>query len=286
LRSQDFRSRNLRVVALVLCTWLSLFSQPTLAQDVRLFEGNADSIAVVIGNKSYRQTVSVDFAHNDADAMKDFLSRSLGFRDTNILVMKDATFSELSQMFGSERSPRSGRLWREVKEGRSNVFVYFSGHGVPDIQTRQPFLLPSDGNPNQAESGFPLDTLYRNLEEVKRKVGPNRQVIVMIDACFTGETGRKGESLLAISAPGFVPASPKMGPGVIKLLATSAASPANWDQEDKLGLFTSRFLLGAAGLARASEAKPDLSWAELRRFVIDGVTEGARRETGREQVPE
>ena len=224
LRSQDFRSQDLCVVALVLCAWLSLFSQPVLAQNVRLFEDNADSVAVVIGNKSYRQTVSVDFAHNDAEAMRDFLSRSLGFRDSNIFVLKDATFGEFSQWFGSERSPQSGRLWRVVKEGRSNVFVYFSGHGVPDLQTRQPFLLPSDGNPSQAESGFLLDTLYRNLELVKRKVGADRQVIVMIDACFTGETGRKGESLLTISAPGFVPARPKTGSSVVKLLATSAAS--------------------------------------------------------------
>src|SRR5262249_62202231 len=112
--------------------------------------------------------------------------------------------------------------------------------GRRDIKPRQPFLLPSDGNPSQAESGFPLDTLYRNLELVKRKVGPNRQVIVMIDACFTGETGRKGESLLAILAPGFVPAMPKTGSSVVKLLATSAASPANWYQENKLRLFTNR----------------------------------------------
>jgi TPR repeat protein len=201
-------------------------------------------------------------------------------------VLKDATLNEFNQLFGSERSPQSGRLWREVKEGRSNVFVYFSGHGVPDLQTRQPFLLPSDGNPSQGESGFSLDTLYRNLELVKKKVGPNRQVIVMIDACFTGETGRKGETLLAVSAPGFMPAKPTTGSGLIKLLATSAASPANWDRENKLGLFTSRFLLGAAGLARASDAKPELAWTDLRRFVIAGVTEDARRDSGREQVPE
>jgi Sulfatase-modifying factor enzyme 1/Caspase domain len=290
LRSQDLRFVTLIFVTLVLCAWFSWLLQPVLAQNVRLFEDNADSIAVVIGNKSYRQTVSVDFAHNDAKAMHDFLSRSLGFRDSNIFVLEDATLGDFSQWFGSERNPQSGRLWRTVKEGRSNVFVYFSGHGVPDLQTRQPFLLPSDGYPNQIESGFLLDLLYRNLVEVKRKVGPNRQVIVMIDACFTGETGRKGESLLTVSAPGFVPARPKTGSALVKLLATSAASPANWDQENKLGLFTSRFLLGAAGLSRASDAKPDLkpdlSWAELRRFVIDSVTEGARRETGREQVPE
>src|SRR5262245_58818625 len=171
LLSARVSSKGFRFVRLALCVCFSLFLHPALAQNVRSFEDNADSIAVVIGNKSYRQTVSVDFAHNDADAMRDFLSRSLGFRDSNIFVLKDATLSEFNQMFGSERNPQSGRLWRAVREGYSNVFVYFSGHGAPDLQTRQPFLLPYDGNPNLGESGFPLDLLYRNLELVKRKIG-------------------------------------------------------------------------------------------------------------------
>lgn len=289
--------RNFRFLALLLCTAVSLLLQPPArAQNVRVFEDNADSIAVVIGNRNYRSTVSVDFAHNDADAMRAFLSRSFGFRDANIFVLKDATLGEFYQMFGTGSGPQSGKLWRDVKEGRSNVFVYFSGHGVPDLASGQPFLLPFDGDPNQAVTGYPLDTLYRNLELVKRKVGQNRHVFVMIDACFTGETGRRGESLLAVSAPGFVPARPTTGSGVIKLVATSGASPANWDDEAKLGLFTSRALLAATDLAQASDTKadpskpnppkPDLSWAAFRHFVIDSVAEAARRTSGREQVPE
>ena len=77
---------------------------------------------------------------------------------------------------------QGGRLWRNVVEGRSNVFVYYSGHGVPDLVSRQPFLLPHDGDPNFAESGYPLETLYRNLELVKQKIGATRQVVVMVDA--------------------------------------------------------------------------------------------------------
>jgi tetratricopeptide (TPR) repeat protein len=259
---------------------------PVAAQTVSLSEDNGDSVAVIIGNKDYRQTVPVDFAHNDADAMKEFVVGRLGFREANVFVLKDATLNEFNQVFGTERNPQSGRLWRTVREGRSNVFVYFSGHGVPDLQSRQPFLLPSDGNPNQGESGYLLDTLYRNLELVKQKIGSSRQALVMIDACFTGETGRKGETLLAVSAPGFQPARPRTGQGVIKLLATSASAPANWDSQSRLGLFTSRFLKGAAGLAAPDASATTVAWAELRRFVAADVAEAARRDSGREQLPE
>jgi uncharacterized caspase-like protein len=272
-----------RVILLVLLPFF--FLATAKAQTIELGADNGDSIAVIIGNKDYRRTVPVDFAHNDADAMKDFLVRSLGYREANVFILKDATLNEFNQMFGTEKKPESGQLWRAAKEGRSNVFVYYSGHGVPDLSTKQPFLLPADGDPNQGESGYLLETLYRNLDLVKAKIGENRQVIIMVDACFTGETGRKGETLLAVSAPGFAPAKPKTGTGVIKLLATSAATPANWDSDNQLGLFTSRFLLASAGLAATGENK-EIAWADLRSFVIDGVSEAARRDTGRAQIPE
>ncbi|WID98826.1 caspase family protein [Bosea vestrisii] len=252
------------------------------------FSDNAESIAVVVGNRTYKQTSTVDFAHNDAEAIKAWLTGTLGFLEQNVFLLKDATLGELNQVFGSEANPQGGRLWRSAVEGRSNVFVYYSGHGVPDLATRQPFLLPQDGNPNASESGYAVQTLYRNLELVRQKIGPQRQLIVMIDACFTGETGRKGESLLAVSAPGFTPAKPRTGGGIVKLVATSGTTPANWDESQKLGLFTSRFLMGAAGLARpagAPETGP-LAWSDLQRYLKDTVEAAARRDSGREQVPE
>ncbi|MEE7455563.1 peptidase C14 [Methylorubrum populi] len=282
--------RAIRSAAAALLTMLSLALPARAAPDPAPFADNADSVAVVIGNRSYKQTVPVDYAHNDADAIRAYLTERLGYRESNVFVLKDATLNEFNQVFGTERNPQSGRLWRNVREGRSNVFVYYSGHGVPDLATKQPFLLPEDGNPNQGESGYSLETLYRNLDLVKRKIGAERQLVVMVDACFTGETGRKGESLLAVSAPGFAPARPKAQSGIVRLVATSGASPANWDEPNRLGLLTSRFLMGVSGLADAKEG-PDggdglVEWPELKRYLAREVEEAARRASGREQVPE
>ncbi len=252
------------------------------AQETRLLGDNAASIAVIIGNRDYRQTVPVDYAHNDAEAMRDYLIGTLGYREENVFMLLDGTLSEITQMFGSEAQPQSGRLWRSVTPDASNVFVYYSGHGVPDLTTGDPFLLPSDGDPNSVVSGYRLDTLYRNLELVRHKIGPDREVVVMIDACFTGETGR-GDPMLAVSAPGFTPALPDTGEGVVRLVATSGSAPANWDDEAKLGLFTSRFLMGAAGLADDDGA---VDWGALSSYVVDAVSATALRETGRTQVPE
>ncbi|MGU3496148.1 caspase family protein [Xanthobacteraceae bacterium A53D] len=278
-------SKLLTAVLLVFSLVSSALAQ-SAATTPKGFENNADSIAVVVGNRNYKQTVPVDYALNDAEAIKAYLVRTLGFREQNVFLLKDATLSELNQVFGTEANPQSGRLWRSVSEGKSNVFVYYSGHGVPDLASQQPFLLPQDGNPNQSESGYLLQTLYRNLDLVKQKIGANRQLIVMIDACFTGETGRKGESLLAVSAPGFSPAKPKTSGNIIKLVATSGATPANWDEANKLGLFTSRFLMGVGGLARDGSNANLLEWPALQAYLKDAVKAQALRDTGREQVPE
>ena len=269
----------------LLALMLGIAAPAALAEPSRILDDNAESIAVVVGNKAYKQASTVDFAHNDAEAIGTYLTGTLGFREQNVFLLKDATLGELTQMFGSEANPQGGKLWRSAVEGRSNVFVYYSGHGVPDLATRQPFLLPQDGNPNASESGYALQTLYRNLELVRQKIGAQRQLIVMIDACFTGETGRKGESLLAVSAPGFTPAKPRTGGGIIKLVATSGTTPANWDENQKLGLFTSRFLMGAAGLAQA-DADKRIGWPELQSYVVREVEAAARRDSGREQKPE
>jgi tetratricopeptide (TPR) repeat protein len=269
-------------INVVIAAMPALVASPVAAQEAAVLSDNAASIAVIIGNRDYRQTVPVDYAHNDAEAMREYLVGTLGYREENVFMLLDGTLSEITQMFGSEAQPQSGRLWRSVTPDASNVFVYYSGHGVPDLTTGDPFLLPSDGDPNSVVSGYRLDTLYRNLELVRHKIGPDREVVVMIDACFTGESGR-GDPLLAVSAPGFTPALPDTGEGVVRLVATSGSSPANWDDEAKLGLFTSRFLMGAGGLA---DAEGTVEWAALSSYLVDAVAKSALRETGRTQVPE
>jgi hypothetical protein len=63
-------------MVLAACVLLALYST-TLAG----VTGNPDGIAVIIGNKTYKgYTPAVDFAHNDAEAMKRFVIDVLGFR--------------------------------------------------------------------------------------------------------------------------------------------------------------------------------------------------------------
>ena len=74
------------VAVLALCLAL-LYSGTSFAATT-----NKDAVAVIIGNKDYVGSVpDVDFAHNDAEAMKRFVIDVLGFREGNIIDLRDAT---------------------------------------------------------------------------------------------------------------------------------------------------------------------------------------------------
>src|SRR6516225_6240301 len=133
----------LRVLLLALGIALAPFS--ATAQTQLLSEDNSASVAVIIGNKNYRYAsrFPVEFAQNDAAAIKDYLVRFLRFDERNVILETDASKGVFEDLFRPE-----GELWTRVREGRSNVFVFYSGHGVPDLVGRQAYLLPADVHPD------------------------------------------------------------------------------------------------------------------------------------------
>ncbi|MBA4224404.1 MAG: peptidase C14, partial [Methylobacterium sp.] len=61
----------------LLALMLGIAAPAALAEPSRILDDNAESIAVVVGNKAYKQASTVDFAHNDAEAIRDYLVRGL-----------------------------------------------------------------------------------------------------------------------------------------------------------------------------------------------------------------
>ena len=85
--------------------------------------------------------------------------------------------------------------------------------------------------------------------------------------------------------PPRLSSAPKAPEGIIKLLATSGKTPAYWDDEKKLGLFTSRFLMGVAGIP-AGGTESSMSWATLKDYVGREVHRAARTMNDADQTPE
>lgn len=243
-----------------------------------------DAVAVVIGNKDYTcaDVPAVDYAINDAVILKQYVTDLLGYREGNIVYVENATGAEFRSIFGTQEYP--GRLANMVKEGKSDVFVYYSGHGAPDPNTKQGYFIPVDCCPDDARlNGYPLETFYENVG----KLSP-RSLTIVIDACFSG--GSNAGMLIRQASPLSIevenPAA--FGPKRAVFTSSSGNQISSWYPEMKHGLFTYFFLKGLKGKADLN-GDLKLTSRELFDYISDktnGVPYMARSlYSGRIQTP-
>ncbi len=188
--------------------------------------------AVVIGIEKYQNLPPSDFSKSDAFLVKEHL-KALGFADRNIEFIADekATYSGI-------RKAIENWLPRRLNTN-SKVVVYFAGHGAPEPQSGDSYLVPFDGDPNYlVETGYPLRRLYERLGNL-----PAKEVIVMLDSCFSGSGGR---SVLAQGARSLVRVEKidLKKDNIAVLTSTQGSQISTSSPEMKHGLFT-YFLLKA-----------------------------------------
>lgn len=238
--------------------------------------GNRDAIAVIIGNRRYGHGLpEVRYAENDARAVRRLAVETLGYRDGNVIDLRNASQAEMLSVFGSADDHR-GKLWAWVKPGVSDIFVYYSGHGVPGLRDRRGYLLPVDADPATPEiNGYPLDLLLANLARLGA-----RSTVVMLDACFSGNSG--GGWLLRSVSPVYVRTEPPPEPsGMSVITAAQGDQVASWDDRTRHGLFTRHMLdallRGAADAGRGGNGDGTVTLGELEAYLDDEMTYAARR---------
>lgn len=240
-----------------------------------------DDIAVVIGNKNYSAAGApdVDFAVRDASVMKEYLTRAMGFDPANVIYAEDATLTKFMGLFGRE-GDHKGQLYKWVKPGKSRVFVYYAGHGAPDLENGEAYFVPVDANPQLVKvSGYRVQTFYDNLAKLNAKA-----LTVVLDACFSGASPKgslfKGTSaLVRVDKQAARPAS------ALLIASSSGEQVSSWYAEKRHGLFTYYFLKGLNGEADAN-GDGTITAAEMRVYLNEHVPYMARRLTGNEQTPQ
>tara|TARA_Y100000816_G_scaffold288991_2_gene274606 strand:- start:4 stop:2232 length:2229 start_codon:yes stop_codon:yes gene_type:complete len=235
---------------------------------------NKNGFAVVIGNREYSGDVpDVEFALRDAEYIKEYLIRTLGYREGNIFYYTNATLSNMKVAFNE--------LKNAVKKGKSDVFVYYSGHGAPDPDSKQGFFVPVDANPNHiAISGYPIDDLYAILNQTGA-----RSTTVVIDACFSGSSDQ-GMILKDIS-PVFIEIDDSFLTIDNSAVFTSATGEqvSSWYRDKKHSLFTYYFLKALQGDADSNKDNK-LTMSEIKVYVDEKVPYMARLINNRVQTPQ
>jgi hypothetical protein len=238
-------------------------------------------VAVVIGNKNYTagHVPKVDFADSDARSMKSYLLKTFGYDPGNVIYVEDATLATFNEIFGADGGIKGSKLYNYVKPGESRVFVYYVGHGAPDIGTHEAYFVPVDANPHYiTANGYKLKTFYKNLSEL-----PAKSITVVLDSCFSGNS-EKGLLFQNIS-PGMLKVEKVETPKNI-LLMTSASMDqvSTWHREQGHSLFTYYFLKGIQGEA---DKKKDgrITVAEMKSYLTENVPYWSRRLNSVEQMP-
>ena len=241
---------------------------------------NSDAIAVVIGNHNYSNpdVPDVEFAINDAKTVKKYLINVLGFREGNIILKENATKSDLDRFFGTKSEPNA-QLSDYVKSHKSDIFVYYSGHGAPDIKGKKGYLMPVDADPNYIRiNGYSLDLLYKNLNKL-----PAKSVTVVLDACFSG--GSQQGMIIKNASPMYIDIkAPLIGENLNLITSSEGDQISSWYPEAKHSLFTYYVLRALRGEADSNKNRK-VTLSELKKYLTEQVTYMARRKYGREQTP-
>ncbi len=235
-----------------------------------------NAYAVVIGIDTYRNKLpKADYASHDAEVMANYLTKVMGYEEENVAVLLNdrAAKTDLEKYI-------EHWLPKRVEPGAS-VFVYFSGHGAPNAKTGDAYLVPYDGDPAFVDAtGYPLKRLYDQVGKL-----PAKEVVVMLDSCFSGAGGRsviaKGMRPMVLSVE-----NPVLAGGKTVVLAASQGDQVSstYDQKGH-GLLTYFFLKGLQGEAdKNKDGSVDL--AELFNYVKPQVERKARRDFNNEQTPQ
>lgn len=248
-------------------------AKPELAAAPSSATDGANAFAIVIGVEKYREALpAAKGAEKDARDFAALLQTTLNVPAANVkLLLGDRASRADLQGALTEWLPKNA-----VKPG-GRVYVFFSGHGAPDVASGEAFLLPWDSNPAYLKSGgLSVKELQASLSAL-----PGQQTFVFLDACFSG-TGER--SVLADGTRPLVPVRELSdAPSVVTFSAAGAREATGAHASSGHGLFTHHLLAGLSGAADA-DADLHVTLEELQRHLATHVSAEARLQN-REQTP-
>lgn len=147
---------------------------------VAISTGYSNSYAVVIGINDYQKWPKLQYAVQDAKAIRDTLVSSFGFDSSRVFTLTngEATRNNILALFHDKLA--EAKLKKDDR-----IFVFFAGHGA----TRQlssgrslGYIVPADSDPQQVSvDAIPMTDLQNIAESLNAK-----HLLFVMDACYSG----------------------------------------------------------------------------------------------------
>ncbi len=230
--------------------------------------------ALIIGNEDYgkfqtglQSDQNVLFARNDALIFKEYAVNTLGVLEKHTFTLTDATRGQMSREI--ERITELAKLTPNAE-----IIFYYAGHGLPDFETFESYLVPVDVAASNLDDAIKLKDLYSKLASSKAS-----RIMVFLDACFSG--GGRGENgLLAARTVKIRPKSDIVEGNIVAFTASSGKEVSLPFESQSHGLFTYYLL------KKLQETQGNMTLDELGQHLEQEIPKAALLENGLLQRPQ
>ena len=214
---------------------------------------NEKTFAVIIANEEYTAVPPVPMAGNDGKVFAQYCEQTLGLPKENIRQYPNATYGTMIRAIQDITNIASA--YNDIR-----VIFYYAGHGIPNESSRDAFLLPIDADGSQTEACYPLKKLYSELSALGAK-----QVVVFLDACFSGATGEGGTLMASARGVALVARQERPTGNLIVFSAASDDQTAFPYKDQGHGLFTYYLL------KKLQSTKGNVTLGDLGQYIISNV---------------
>jgi hypothetical protein len=234
----------------------------TLLQDKLPQEPFGDSVAIIIGIEKYRRVPAADYANRDAAVFYSYAHRLLGVTQENIRLLIDdkADVAEILRAFKAWLPTR-------VNKGKTDVYVFFSGHGLPAADGRSLYFLPHEVDKDLLDR---TAVTQKEVVEALQRTNP-KSVTMFIDSCYSGQS-RTGETLLTSARPISIVAkeTSSFPPNFTVISASAPDQISSSSPELRHGIFSYYLMRGMEGEADANK-DGQITVAEMQTYLSEQV---------------
>jgi hypothetical protein len=158
-----------------------------------MMNSNPNAVALIIGVDKYESITSAPWAESDAGSFYDYAQNALGISADRIKLITGSDSSEAGIWKSVERW-----LPTVVDRNKSDVYLYFAGHGLASADGNNAYLIPWDGDPDLLERTSILRSeLIDGLKDLNAA-----NVTLFMDTCYSGKA-RGGKGTLVADSRGL-----------------------------------------------------------------------------------
>lgn len=236
---------------------------------------NRDAVAIIVGVQGYKRLAKADYADQDATKFAEYAHRALGIPKEKIRLLTESDADQAALL-------KTFRNWLplNVNKGKTEVFVFYSGHGLPSSDGKSLYFLPH---------GVDQDLLDETAIDQKKIIAAiqstqPKSVTMFVDSCYSGQS-RNGSQLLAGAKPVNLKNSDIGYPAEFTVFTASASDQISSASNDlQHGIFSFYLMKGMEGAADINN-DGNITSGEMQQYLNENVQRQALA-ANRVQVPQ